>query len=56
MVFREFIKHTFFVEGTFHISFILCWSMSIQNNDISAVTSQYYMRHPVTNKLYSPNC
>jgi hypothetical protein len=37
MVFREFIKHTFqfLVEDVFHfISFIFCWSMNVQNNDM----------------------
>jgi hypothetical protein len=38
MVFREFIKHTFqfLVEAVLHIiSFIFCWSMNVQNNDMT---------------------
>ena len=30
--------------------------MNIQNNDITPVTSQNHIWHPITNKLYSPNC
>jgi hypothetical protein len=47
MVFWEFIKHTFqfLVEAVLHIiSFIFCWTMSIQNYDITPATSQYYVR------------
>jgi len=29
--------------------------MRIQNNDITPATSQNYIRHPITNKLYSLN-
>jgi hypothetical protein len=40
MVFREFIKHTFhfLIEAVLHIiSFILCWDMNVQNNDMTPV-------------------
>jgi hypothetical protein len=42
MIFREFIEHTveFYIETVFHIiTFILCWSMNVQNNDMTAATS-----------------
>jgi hypothetical protein len=38
MVFREFIKHTFhyLVEAVLRIiSFTFCWSMDVQNNDMT---------------------
>jgi hypothetical protein len=42
MVFREFIKHTFqlLVEADLHsINFMFCWSMNVQNNDITPATA-----------------
>ena len=38
------------------ITFLLTWCMHIQNNDITQVTSQNYILHPIANKLYSFNC
>jgi hypothetical protein len=46
MVFKEFIKHMFqcLVEAVLDIiSFIFCWSMNVQNNDMTSATSQYYV-------------
>jgi hypothetical protein len=58
VVFREFVEYTFqfLIEAVFHIiSFILCWGMNIQNN-MKPVTSQYYVWHPIINKLNPLNC
>jgi hypothetical protein len=55
MAFREFINHKFqfLVEDYFDIvSFILCWGMNVQNNDMKPATS--YL-HAITNKL-NPLC
>jgi hypothetical protein len=54
MVFKELVEYTFqfLMEAIFHIiSFILCWGMNIQNNNMKLVTSQYYVWLPITNKL-----
>jgi hypothetical protein len=59
MVFREFIEYTFqfLTEAIFHIiSFILCSGMNIQNNNMKPATSQYYVWHPIMNKLNPRNC
>jgi hypothetical protein len=48
-----FIEYAFqfLVDADFHIiKFIFCWDMNVQNNEITLMTSQYYV-HPVTNKL-----
>jgi hypothetical protein len=42
MVCREFIDHRFqfLIEIVFHIiSFILCWGMDVQDDDMTLVTS-----------------
>jgi hypothetical protein len=52
--FREFIKLTFHfkTEAVLQIvSFILCWGMNSQYNNMKPATSQYYVLHPITNKL-----
>jgi hypothetical protein len=54
MVFREFIEYTFQfpIEAVLHIiNFILFWVMNTHNNDMKPVTSQYYIWHPISNKL-----
>ena len=38
------------------ITFLLIWCMHSQNKDSTSVTSQKYIWHPITNKLYSLNC
>jgi hypothetical protein len=42
LLFREFIEHTFYflVEAVLqNVTFILCWGMNVQNNDIRPATS-----------------
>jgi hypothetical protein len=46
----------FLVEAALHIDFILCWSMNVQNNDMTPATSQYYVRHAITNELNFLSC
>jgi hypothetical protein len=46
MVFKEFIEYSlqFLIEAVFHIiSFILCWGMNIQNNDMKPATAYHDM-------------
>jgi hypothetical protein len=50
-------RSEFLVEAVLSIiSFIFCSSMNVQNNDITPATSQYYVWHPITNKLNPLNC
>jgi hypothetical protein len=37
-------------------SFILCWDLNIQNNNMKPLTSQYYVWHPIINRLHPLNC
>jgi hypothetical protein len=42
MVCRELSMSLFLVEVIFHnTNFILCWSMNVQNNDVTPATSYY---------------
>jgi hypothetical protein len=51
VIFKEFIEYAFkfVIEAVFHIiSFILCWGMNIQNNNILTCLSEgrrYYATH-----------
>jgi hypothetical protein len=59
MLLKVFIEHTvtLLLEAVLHImTFILCWGMNIHNNDVTPATSQYHVRHPITNKLNLLNC
>jgi hypothetical protein len=59
MVFMEFIKHTFqfLIEAVLHIiRFIFCWSMIVQNIDITPATAKYYVSQPITDKRNPLNC
>ena len=59
MVLRKMIENLiqFLIQDVFLIiTFHFTWCMHIQSNDNTPATSQNYIRHPVTNKLYSLNC
>jgi hypothetical protein len=54
MVFWEFIKHTFqyLIEAVLHIiSFIFCWSMNVQNNDMTPLTVWHHLKE-ISNKEF----
>jgi hypothetical protein len=55
MVFKEFIEYTFqfLVEAVLHISFIFCWGMNVQNNDIKSAPYSCYLCHPSINSTLS---
>jgi hypothetical protein len=55
----QFNKHVFqfLIADVLHIiSFIFCWGMNIQNNDITSASSLYYLLHPITTTLNPLNC
>ena len=59
LYFRKWLKKNlqFLIKLSFWvITFLLCWYMWMQNNDVTPVTSQHYIWHPITNKLCSFNC